>query len=1049
MKSQHWPEIESLYYDLVDLDPREREARLASISDHDLRREVLSLLQAGSLSPAISAALKEGRVLLLDHCGTPTSSVQDEEPRYADRLSLTFTPGDLLAERYRILEFLGHGGMGEVYEAEDLELSEKIAIKVIRLNASLDKEWRDRFRSEVQLARRITHPNVCRIFDIERYQQGQREVLFLTMEMIRGETLTSRLKNNGKLDISDAFPIAIQLCSALNAAHQAGVLHRDLKCGNVMLVGSGHDVRAVVTDFGTARLLDSVQNSIGTATQQSAILGTPAYMSPEQLEGKNLTPASDIYSLGLVLYEMITGIRPFHAESPWAEAIKRTREMPEPPAKVVQGLPENWDLTILRCLERTPSRRFSSAQEVGNSLQGVEKPASSRNFEKLVNTKAGTKMRVTRLWKFAALLLPLLAILLVLSFRTHPTLALTEKDVVVLADFTNKTGEQVFDSTLREALAIDLEQSPFLNILSDLKIGQTLKLMRRPRETPLPADLAQEVCIRSNSRALVAGSIARLGSHYAILLRATDCHTGDVIGSAEAEADSRENTLHALGRAAAALRSKLGESLASVKKFDKPLPEVTTSSLDALQAYSEGLRMIREKGDPDAIPFLQHAVNLDPNFALGYVKLGLLYFNTRQAAQYIECKRKAFALREHVSDREGYEISGGYYFGVTSELPKALQQYKVYVQEYPRNSYAHLSLGFVYLLLGQYEDAAKEENEALRLDPDGGNSYTDDLAYAYIALNRFEQAEDALQKTLHRTPDALYPHVFSYMLAFLRNDPATMEQQLAWAKGRPGVEGALLFFESAHQAYYGHLIKAVELNAQGHKSDEKAFSKSAAADLEAVDAIRYAGFGYRQEARRSALAALAHGASAHTSIASSAGNSFALATLALARSGATLDAQRAAETLSQQAPLDTLVQEFWLPTIRAEIEIANGHPSAAIELLRNTLPYELNDAGAMASAYTRGRAFLALGNGSGAAGEFQKLLDHKPTTWYRFPMPLAQLGLARARTLKARSSTAPSEKTIQAQGAKVYQDFLMLWKDADPDIPVLREAKTEYLRLTK
>jgi serine/threonine protein kinase/tetratricopeptide (TPR) repeat protein len=1061
MKPERWVEIENLYNEIVDLDPAERDARLASISDNEVRGEVISLIQSGPLPPSVAECLNEERGRVLVQLRTATLPVLDPMPIYSPGpITLTFKAGDLLAARYQIVDFLGLGGMGEVYEAEDQDIGERIAIKVIRLETGFNKDWSAGFRREVQLARRVTHPNVCRVFDMDRHRQAEREIYFLTMELVRGETLAERLKRAGRLSICDALPIAIQLCSALHAAHQAGIIHRDLKCGNVMLVGSGEQVRVVVTDFGTARLMDHAHGSMQAATQQSAIPGTPAYMSPEQLEGKELTPASDIYSLGLVLYEMVAGTRPFRANSPWAEATKRLQAAPEPPSSIVPEIGENWNVTILRCLERDPTMRFSSAQEVSDSLQKIgavrtdlQELERDRELESAgVAGKQGEAQPRSKkwLWGLIAALVASLAFLGWMLFRAHPTPALTEKDVVVLADFTNNTGEPVFDGTLKDALAIDLEQSPLLNILSDVKVAQLLKLMGRPNGGRLTPEASREICLRSNSRALIAGSIARLGSHYAIQLKATNCATGDLLGAAEVEADSRENTLRALGRAAAILRSKIGESLASVQKFDKPLPEATTFSLEALQAYSEGIRA-GLKGNSEAIPFFEHAVELDPKFALAYVRLGAAYGYNRQRGLLIENMRKAYEQREHVSTREGYEISGAYYRTVTGEFLKTVQQYRLLVQEYPNFAVAHYNLGYAYLLLGQYDEGARETKEALRLEealslePTGGASFLT-LAYAYMALNQLDNAQAALNQALSRIPDQPFVHYLLYQLAFARNDEAVMQQQIAWSKGKPRAEGALFGLESANDAFHGRMRKALELDHRAFEADRQDISQEAAADLEVLDAIRLAEFGDLQAARNAARSALAHGVSAVTSMPAPTGNSFALATLALARAGDTADAQREAKTLAKKAPLDALVQNFWLPTIRAEIEITNGHAAEAIDLLRATVPYELNDVGALASVYTRGRAYLALGDGAAAAEEFQKVLDHQ-VTWFRFPWPLAYLGLARARALQAHSATGPAATTAKAQAQTAYQDFLALWNHADPDIPILRQAKAEYAKL--
>jgi tetratricopeptide (TPR) repeat protein len=876
------------------------------------------------------------------------------------------------------------------------------------------------------------------------------------MELVQGETLSTRLKRVGHFNISEALPIATQLCSALHAAHQAGILHRDFKCDNVMLVGTGEEVRAVVTDFGTARLMESGSGSLRTAT--NAILGTPAYMSPEQLEGKDLTQASDIYSLGLVLYEMVTGTRPFHHESQWAEAMKRLNEEPAPPLMITPDIGYNWNAIILRCLERIPRQRFSSTREVSDALQKVcnlqrTSQRLAHGQEPIVNSETQARSEPRRqkwIFGFAAGLAVALVLLFFMVFRVHPAQALTDQDVVVLADFTNNTGEEVFDGPLREALAIDLEQSPLLNILSDVRVMHFLKLMGQSPNTRIVPEVAREICLRSNSRALIAGSIARLGSHYTIQLKATDCQNGDLLGATTAEAESRETTLQALGRAGSALRSKVGESLTSVQKFDKPLPEVTTASLEALQSYSEAWKISRMKGSAEAIPLLERAVKLDPNFALAYNGLSAAYNSTRQHNLSIESARKAYELRNHVSEREAYTISGTYYLVVTREFVKALQQFRLLVQEYPNIAASHSSLGYTYMLLGQYDTAAIEIREMLRLDP-SLNPASSNLPYAYMASNQLEQAQALLESPSSRSSDNTLVRIFLYMLAFVRGNEAAMQQQLTWARGKTGAEGFLLAIESGKQAYHGHLRRSLELNHEAFEADQRHLSKEAAADTESLDAIRLAEFGHWQSARKLARAALAHGASPDTLLLSIPGNSFAVATLALARAGDVSGAQSAAKVLDGKAPLDTLVQNFWLPTIRAEIEIANGHAAKAIELLEAAVPYDLNDPGVMASVYTRARAYLVLGDGPAAVAEFQKMLDpgRNQVEWLRFPAPVAYLGLARAHALVAQSGIRPSTEAAKAQARAAYEKFFALWKDADPDIPILRRARAEYAKLNR
>jgi tetratricopeptide (TPR) repeat protein len=622
--------------------------------------------------------------------------------------------------------------------------------------------------------------------------------------------------------------------------------------------------------------------------------------------------------------------------------------------------------------------------------------------------------------------------------RTRSTTSeLTDKDVIVIADFANTTGDPVFDSTLKEALAVDLEQSPFLNVLSDRKLSETLKLMGKASGERVTRDVGREVCMRTASKALLAGSIAGLGSHYAIGLKAVNCRTGDVLGAAEAEAESREKILQTLGQAAATLRGKLGESLSSVQKFDKPLDEATTPSLEALQAYTEGDRLAREKGDTDALPFLKRAVELDPNFARAFASLGVRYNNLGQASLAIENVRKAYGLRDRVSEREKYYIACTYFTLVTGELEKAIQQYELWIQNYPRDYVAATNLGVNYFTLGQFERAAAVTREALQLEPNSILGYNN-LGVAYFSMNRLDEAKSTFDEALARKLDGVYLRQSIYYLEFLRKDAAGMQQQFAWAMGKPGAEDILLSAESDTQADYGHLQKARQLSAQAEESAKRNDFKETAAFWQGNEALREVEFGNAADGLRQAREALALAPGRDVKVE---------AALALARSGDVDAAGKLADALNQEFPLDTLMQNYWLPTVQAAIELQRHDSTKAIETLKASIPYELADpppfsAGTMYPVYLRGEAYLYsrnanAGNGALAAVEFQKILDH-PGVTVNFPLSaLSHLGLGRARALSGDFAGART----------AYQDFFALWKDADSEIPILKQAKAEYAKL--
>jgi tetratricopeptide (TPR) repeat protein len=676
--------------------------------------------------------------------------------------------------------------------------------------------------------------------------------------------------------------------------------------------------------------------------------------------------------------------------------------------------------------EQPGSSRRMRTSAVGTMRQG----ASAPHVEAAALGRPGRATLGLRILAPAVFLALVVAGLLYFHFRKPAHL--TDKDVIVIADFANTTGDPVFDSTLKEALAVDLEQSPFLNVLSDRRLSETLKLMGRTTGERVTRDVGREVCMRTGSKALLAGSIASMGSHYAIGLKAVNCRTGDVLGATEAEAGSREKILQTLGQGAATLRGQLGESLASVQKFDKPLDEATTASLEALQAYTEGDRLAREKGDTDALPFLKRAVELDPNFARAYASLGVRYNNLGQASLAIGNVRRAYELRDRVSEREKYYISCAYFTLVTGELEKAIQQYELWIQDYPRDYVAKTNLGVNYFTLGQFERAAAVTREALFLEPASIIGYNN-LGAAYFSMNRLDEAKSAFDEALARKLDGPYLRQSIYYLDFLRKDAPGMQQQLAWAMGKPGAEDILLSAESDTQADYGRLQKARQLSAQAEESAKRNDSKETAAFWQGNEALREVEVGNAADALKQARRALDLAPGRDVKV---------QAALALARSGDVTTAEKLVDSLNQEFPLDTLMQNYWLPTVRAAIEMQRHDSAKAIGILRASVPYELADpppfsSGTMYPVYLRGEAYLGAGNGGLAAAEFQKILDH-PGVIVNFPLrALSHLGMGRARALSGDSAGART----------AYQDFFALWKDADPDIPILKQAKAEYAKL--
>jgi serine/threonine protein kinase/tetratricopeptide (TPR) repeat protein len=934
---------------------------------------------------------------------------------------------------YRILHQLGGGGMGVVYEAEDVNLGRHVALKFLPGELEKDPLALERFQREARAASALNHPNICTIYEI-----GQTDGrFFIAMELMEGQTLKQRIGKQ-PLEMDVLTDLAIQIADALEAAHSKGIIHRDIKPANIFITNRN---QAKVLDFGLAKQTLKAEAVMGGITAGSketveeelltspgSTVGTVAYMSPEQARGKDLDTRTDLFSFGAVLYEMATGALPFRGDTSPVIFEAILNRPPVLPVRLNPDVPLHLEEIITKLLEKDRDLRYQSAAEVRADLKRLKRDTDSGLISASSSSatlRAAREKNPGRVWNLIVMAIVVIALIgvamTVFLRRTHAVM--TDKDAILVTDFVNTTADPVFDGTLKKALAVDLGQSPYLNVFPDQKVRQTLQFMGRAPDERITGEVGREICQRAGIKAMLNGSITNLGSQYVITLDAVNATTGESLAREEVQSSSKEGVLNSLHEAGSDLRKKLGESLASVQKYDKPLSEATTSSLEALKAFSLGDSKHQMFDELSALPLYQHAVELDPNFAMAYARMGTIYNNLGQTELSETNRQKAFELRDRASEHEKLYIMSHYYVD-SGQLDKGITALELYKQTYPRDATPYNNLAAVYNQMGQFENALDNGRKAVLLDPDSASGYSN-VGFAYAGLNRLDESKATFQESLQHKAGGIVVHSSLAVIAWLQGNNEGMERELDAMKNDPQGEFQVTGLRASLAAYAGKVNAGRSFGQKQREAALRLGFKEAAASEYSQEAFTEATFLSKARALDDVAQALKLSQSPNVVLNCAA---------ALAMVGESARAGKLADDVAQKRPYDTVVQFVAVPLVKAQIELNQGDPAKAIDLLDSALVYSRANTSVL---YLRGNAYLKAGRGSDAVQAFQRLLDVKDVLNIDPILPLAKVGLARAEVMDG----------DKAHARVNYQDFLAEWKGADSDVPILRDVKAEYAKL--